>query len=137
MKKFITFAMISLFATIAVAIAAPDKDAIEANEKAAWQAYKDKKSDEFKKFLSPNYTAVSADGIQDLQIEMDGMQKSDLKSFSIMDYNVVSDEPDTVVSTYKVTCNPLPTGKTFPAHTSALLFGKNRTVNGTSSFTRT
>ena len=111
MKKFVTYALIGLFATIAVAIDAPEKDAIEAKEKAAWQAYKDKKGDEFKKLLSPNYTSVSADGIQDLQKEMDGMQKSELKSFSIMDYNVVSDEPDTVVSTYKVTMQSTTDGK--------------------------
>ena len=47
MKKYITYAMTAFFATIAVSIAAPDKDAMMAKEKAAWQAFKDKKSDEF------------------------------------------------------------------------------------------
>ena len=37
MKKYITYAMTALFATIAVSIAAPDKDAMTAKEKAAWQ----------------------------------------------------------------------------------------------------
>ena len=47
MKKYITCAMTAFLATIAVSIAAPDKDAMMAKEKAAWQAFKDKKSDEF------------------------------------------------------------------------------------------
>ena len=51
MQKYITYAMTALFATIAVSIAAPDKAAIEAKEKAAWQAFKDKKADDFKKVV--------------------------------------------------------------------------------------
>ena len=44
MKRLISYTMITLLATVAVSIAAPDKDAIMANEKAAWQAFKDKKA---------------------------------------------------------------------------------------------
>ena len=43
MKKLICYTIIASFATIALAIAAPDKDAMK-KEKAAWQAFKDKKS---------------------------------------------------------------------------------------------
>ena len=42
MKKYITYAMTTFFATIAVSIAAPDKDAMMTKEKAAWQSFKDK-----------------------------------------------------------------------------------------------
>ena len=70
MKKYITYAMTALFATIAVSIAAPDKDAMMAKEKAAWQAFKDKKSDEFRKVLHADFMGVYADGIQTLQKEM-------------------------------------------------------------------
>ena len=51
MKKYITYAMTTFFATIAVSIAAPDKDAMMTKEKAAWQSFKDKKSDDFKKVV--------------------------------------------------------------------------------------
>ena len=52
MKKLISYTMIALLATVAVSIAAPDKDEIMAKEKAAWQAFKDKDADAFKKLIS-------------------------------------------------------------------------------------
>jgi hypothetical protein len=102
MKKYITCAMTALFATIAVSIAAPDKEAIMAKEKAAWQTFKDKKSDEFKKLLSADFTGVYSDDIYTLQKQMDGMQKWDMKSFSFTDMNVVFSDADTATITYKV-----------------------------------
>jgi hypothetical protein len=101
MKKYITYAMTAFFAMIAISIAAPDKAAIEAKEKAAWQAFKDKKTDEFKKLLSPNFMAVYADGIYNMQKEIDSMTKTDMKSFSLSDFNVVMTDANTAV----VTCN--------------------------------
>ena len=71
MKKYITYAMTAFFATIAVSIAAPDKDAMIAKEKAAWQSFKDKKSDDFKKLLHADFMGVYADGIQTFQKEID------------------------------------------------------------------
>ena len=44
MKKLITYIITALLATIAISFAAPDdKEAIISKEKAAWQAFKDKK----------------------------------------------------------------------------------------------
>ena len=111
MKKYITCAMTALFATIAVSIAAPDKDAIMAKEKAAWQTFKDKKSDEFKKLLSADFTGVYSDDIYTLQKQMDGMQKLDMKSFSFTDMNVVFPDADTATITYKVTVEGTNGGK--------------------------
>jgi hypothetical protein len=102
MKKYITYAMTALFATIAVSIAAPDKDAIMAKEKEAWQTFKDKKPDEFKKLLSADFMGVYSDDIYTLQKQMDGMQKWDMKSFSFTDMNVVFPDADTATITYKV-----------------------------------
>ena len=103
MKKYITYAMTAFFATIAVSIAAPDKDAIMAKEKAAWQAFKDKKSDEFKKLLSAGFMGVYSDNIYTVQKQIDDMQKWDMKSFSFTDMNVVFPDADTATITYKVT----------------------------------
>src|SRR5947209_378867 len=111
MKKYITYAMTALFATIAVSMAAPEKAAVEAREKAAWQAFKDKKSDDFKKLLSADFIGVYADGIQTLQKELDTMQKWDMKSFSFTDFNLVMPDPDTAVVTYKVTLEGTAEGK--------------------------
>ena len=102
MKKYITCAITALFATIAVAIAAPDKDAIMAKEKAAWQTFKDKKSDEFKKLLSADFMGVYSDGIQTKQQEIDSMQKWDMKSFALSDFNLVMTDADTALVTYHV-----------------------------------
>jgi len=111
MKKYITCAMTALFATIAVSIAAPDKDAMMAREKAAWQAFKDKKTDDFKKLVSPDLVCVYPEGIQTLQKEVDTMQKWDMKSFSFSDFNLVMPDADTAVVTYKVTIEGTSEGK--------------------------
>src|SRR2546423_1041199 len=103
MIKLINYSMIALFATIAVSIAAPDKDALMAKEKAAWQAFKDKKADDFNKVVHADMIGVYAEGISDMKKEMDDMQKWDMKSFEISDYNVVAVGADTMMSTYKVT----------------------------------
>jgi hypothetical protein len=100
MKKYITYAMTAFFATIAVSIAAPDKAAIEAKEKEAWQAFKDKSAD-FKKLLSSNFVGVYADGVYTMQKELDAMQKWDMKSFSLSDSNVVMTDADTAIVTCK------------------------------------
>ena len=94
--------MAALFATIAVSIAAPDKAAIEAKEKAAWQAFKDKKADDFKKVVDKDIRAVYAEGISNMKKELEDMQKWDMKSFTISDFDSFTDEPDVIVTTYTV-----------------------------------
>ena len=102
MKKYFSVAVTVWFASIALSLAAtPDKDAIMAKEKEAWQAYKDKNADGFKKLLDRDYRGVYANGIVDLKAEVDGMQKSDMKSFTISDYTAFSDDPNVIVTTYK------------------------------------
>jgi hypothetical protein len=94
--------MAAFFAMVAVSIAGPDKAALEAKEKAAWQAFKDKKADDFKKVVAADFLGVYTEGISDMKKEMDDMQKWDMKSFAISDYNVVSTGVDTMMSSYKV-----------------------------------
>jgi len=94
--------MAAFFATIAVSIAAPDKAAMEAKENAAWQAFKDKKADDFKKLVDKDFRGVYAEGIDNMQKTLDDMQKWDMKSFTISDFDSFSDEPDVIVTTYTV-----------------------------------
>jgi len=94
--------MIALLATVAVSTAATNEDAMMEKEKAAWQAFKDKKPDDFKKVVSAKLVAVYTEGMSDMQKELADMQKWDMKSFAISDYKVTSDGSDTIVSTYKV-----------------------------------
>ena len=112
MKKLMSYTLVALFATIAVSIAAtPDTAAMEAKEKSAWQAFKDKKPDEFKKLVSANVMSVYAEGVSDLQGELAAMQKWDMKSFAISDYKVTSDGSDAAVTTYKVAVEGTVDGK--------------------------
>ncbi len=102
MKKYITYAMTALFATVAVSMAAPDKDTMLARETAAWQAFKDKKADDFKKIVSADMMAVYADGAADVQKEVADMQKMDMKSFTISDFKMTASGADIVMTSYKV-----------------------------------
>src|SRR5437879_5072623 len=91
MKKQLSYTLIALCATIATSFAAPDnnKDAIISKEKAAWQAFKDKKQDDFKKLVSADLVAVYSNGILTLQKELDAMAKTEMQSFDLSDFNVV------------------------------------------------
>jgi hypothetical protein len=113
MKKLISYTLTALLATIAISVAAPDnnKDAIISKEKAAWQAFKDKKADEFKKLLSTDLVTVYADGMHNLQQELDAMSKTDMKSFDLSDFNVVFPNPKTAIITYKAKIEATSDGK--------------------------
>ena len=102
MKRIIASTMIGLLATVAISTAATNDDAMQEKEKAAWQAFKDKKPDDFKKVVSAKLVAVYTEGMSDMQKELADMQKWDMKSFAISNYKVTSDGSDTIVSTYKV-----------------------------------
>jgi len=112
MKKLMTYTVTALLATIAISFAAPsDKEAIISKEKAAWQAFKDKKADDFKKLLSADLVAVYADGMHNLQQEVDSMPKTDMKSFDLSDFNVVFPNKKTAIITYKAKIEATSDGK--------------------------
>jgi hypothetical protein len=102
MKKYITYTILAFFAAIAVSSAAPDKEAIIAKEKTAWQAFKDKNAADFKKVVDKDFRGVYAEGISDMEKELSDMKKWDMKSFTISDYTAFSDEKDVMVATYTV-----------------------------------
>jgi len=102
MKKPLSYAVVLCLAGIDVSFAGPDKEAIKAKETAAWQAFKDKKTDDFKKVVAADFRGVYAEGVSDIAKELSDMQKWDMKSFTIADYNAVSSGADTIVTTYTV-----------------------------------
>ena len=102
MKKSLSYAVAVLFAGIAVSFASPDKAAIEAKEKAAWQTFKDKDADGFKKVVDKDFKGVYAEGMSDMAKELSDMKKWDMKSFTISDYTAFSDEKDVMVTSYVV-----------------------------------
>ena len=103
MKRLTTYTLTALLATVALSMAkTPDKDAMMEKEKAAWQAFKDKDAAGFKKMVDKDFRGVYAEGVSLMQKEMDDMQKWDMKSFEISNYDTFSDEKDVIVSTYTV-----------------------------------
>lgn len=102
MKKYLSCALAAFLATTFIATAAPDPAAIEAKEKAAWQAFKEKKVDDFKKVVDHDMVGVYASGVSSMTEEIADMQKWDMKSFTISDFKAHSDEKDVVVTSYKI-----------------------------------
>ncbi|MGI8431108.1 MAG: nuclear transport factor 2 family protein [Chthoniobacterales bacterium] len=109
--KLLSYTMIALLATVALAGAAPSNDDMMAKENAAWQAFKDKDAAGFKKVADHDMLGVYAEGISDMAKEMADMAKWDMKSFKISDFKSHSDEKDVVVSTYTVTLEGTYDGK--------------------------
>ena len=102
MKKYISYSLVAFFAIALAAFASPDKAAIEAKEKQAWQTFKDKNADGFKKVVDKDFKGVYAEGVSDMAKELSDMKKWDMKSFAISDYTAFSDEKDVMVTTYAV-----------------------------------
>ena len=102
MKKYLAYTVIALIASIGISIAAPDKAAIEAKEKEAWQTFKDKNAEGFKKVVDKDIRCVYAEGPSNMDKELSDMKKWDMKSFTISDYTAFSDEKDVIVTTYVV-----------------------------------
>jgi hypothetical protein len=111
MKKSLSYIVAMLLAGIAVSVAGPDKAAVEAKEKAAWQAYKDKKADDFKKVVDKDIRCIYADGVSNMAKELDDMKKWEIKSFEISDFDMFSDEKDVIVTTYTVKLDATADGK--------------------------
>jgi hypothetical protein len=101
MKKHLTYAFMIWFADITMS-SGGDKDTVTANEKAAWQAYKDRDEAAFKKVVDKDIKCIYPDGIQDMAKELEDMKQWDIKSVTVSDYSTFSDEKDVIVSTYKV-----------------------------------
>src|SRR3954469_19659828 len=102
MKKLVSCSMIVSVALVSAAFAGgPDKDAVMAREKAAWQAFKDKKPDDFKKIISSDLVAVYDMGMMNMQAEVEMMKKADLRSFEFSDFNMTAVGDDIIMVTYK------------------------------------
>ena len=112
MNKLITCAIAASFLTAAICFAkTPDKEAIMKKETAAWQAFKDKNADDFKKLVDKDFRGVYADGIVNMEKELDDMQKWDMKSFTFSDFKVTAIGSDIAMTTYKVTVQGTYDGK--------------------------
>jgi hypothetical protein len=113
MKKQFILLCVALFAAAPVCLAqaspsksdksAANETAITDSEKGAWEAYKNKQADAFKKYLAAEYCGVYAEGTKNLDAEVADMAKTDLRDYSFTDIKVVFPKAGVAVITYKVT----------------------------------
>jgi hypothetical protein len=103
MKKLLSLAVTTFFATSAIALASPDKEMIVAAEKDAWQNIKDKKFDLFQKMLATDFRGVYASGINKADKEMAEVRTLDFKSLTLGEMDVVFVDKDSAMVTYQVT----------------------------------
>ena len=90
---------------------ASNESAITDLEKSAWEAYKNKQGDVFKKLCSKDYYGEYAEGIKNLDGEVADMAKTDLRDYSLADIKVVFPSSDVAVITYKTTMQETSEGK--------------------------
>jgi len=121
MKKRFILLSVTLMALdpVCFAQASPAKPAKSASnettitdlEKSAWEAYKNKQGDAFKKLCSKDYYGEYAEGIKNLDGEVADMAKTDLREYSLADIKVVFPSSDVAVMTYKTTMQETSEGK--------------------------
>ena len=90
---------------------ASNETAITHLETSAWEAYKNKQADAFKKLMSEDYCGEYAEGIKNLDREVADMAKTDLRDYSLADMKVVFPSADVAVITYKTTIQQTSEGK--------------------------
>ena len=71
-------------------------------ETSVWQAFKDKKADAFKGYLTPDFVAVYEDGTFGRDHELQSLKNSKLASFKISEFNHRMIDPEDVLMTYVV-----------------------------------
>jgi hypothetical protein len=119
-KQFILFCMMLVaLAPVCFAQVSPAKPAKSASnekvitdlEKSAWESYKNKHADTFKKLMSEDYRGAYAEALKTLDMEVADMAKTDLRDYSLADMKVVFPSADVAVITYKATIQETSEGK--------------------------
>jgi uncharacterized protein YpuA (DUF1002 family) len=110
MKAQPVFLGILLFATTVICFGqtsspkpAANEEAIINLEKSVTEAYKNRQTDTFKKYLDKNYVGINAEGITKVATEVTGMQNTDLRNYSFADMKVVFPKAGVALVTYKTT----------------------------------
>ena len=77
---------------------ASNETAITDLERSAWESYKNKQADAFRKLMSKDYYGTYAEGIKNLDREVADMAKTDLRDYSLADMKVVFPSADVAVA---------------------------------------
>ena len=85
------------------AVAPPSEADMIAKEKAAWDAFKRKDADGFKKMLAPEYIEITGRGTMDVSAIVSGMNDVTLSDVTFADWKMTSIDKDLVLLTYTTT----------------------------------
>ena len=83
--------------------APPSEADIIAKEKAAWDAFRKKDADAFKKMLAPEYIEVLDTGTMDTSAALAGMKDFDISDVTFTDWKMTTIDKDAALLTYKAT----------------------------------
>ena len=101
-------------ATETKTMAPPTLDDISAKEKAAWDGFKRKDADAFKKYLLPDYFGVTATGVEDTAQSLAAMKDTELSDVTFGDWKLTAIDKDAVLLTYTATVKATYKGKPVP-----------------------
>jgi hypothetical protein len=83
-------------------MAPPSEADMIAKEKAAWDAFRAKNADGFKKMLAPDYIEVLDSGTRDTAATIDGMKDFEISDLTFADWKMTTIDKDAVLLTYTV-----------------------------------
>lgn len=96
------------------AVAPPSEADMIAKEKAAWDAFKRKDADAFKKTVAPEYVGISGSGVTDLAATVTAMTDVMLSDVTFADWKMTQIDKDLVLLTYTTTQKGTYKGQAFP-----------------------
>ena len=96
------------------AVAPPSEADMIAKEKAAWDAFKRKDADAFKKMLAPEYVEVHDSGVAEGPKVVDDMKDVELSDVTFADWKMTTIDKDLVLLTYTTTQKGTYKGQAFP-----------------------
>ena|SRR5437870_2352837 len=94
--------------------AMPSEADLTAKEKAAWDAFKRKDADAFKKLLASEYIEVLDSGTHDTASSLEGMKDFELSDVSFSDWKMTTIDKDAAILTYSVTVKGKYKGEALP-----------------------
>ena len=97
------------------AVAPPSEADMIAKEKAAWDAFKRKDADAFKKMLAPEYIEISGNGTMDTAATVNAMNDVTFTDLTFADWKMTTIDKDLLLLTYTTTQKGTYKGEAFEA----------------------
>jgi hypothetical protein len=80
-------------------------------EKAVTDAFKNKQTEVFRRYLAPEFSAIDAEGVKDADAEIADMQNTELSNYTFADMKVTLLSAKMAVATYKVSTQSTSSGR--------------------------